>query len=124
MVALIGSILIHVVRTQWYEDWVTVPGEVTQVEFTISGTKHGSGKRHEIHYVYYVDGKTYMGSEVFNGWETEVSAGDKAEIWIDPENVELSCYAKPGPGLNQFAPFFIGAPLMLAAFLYFRRKNI
>nr|WP_317413277.1 DUF3592 domain-containing protein [uncultured Solibaculum sp.] len=117
--ACIASLGIYFARTQQYKDWVSASGVVLDIE----NYHRKSSSSHRIYYSYSVDGTVYTGDSLYSGTHTDFKAGDETDVWYNPQNPAESSFHKPGPGLDPYAPFFIGVPLALGAFGW-RRKRI
>ncbi len=116
--ACIASIGIYFARTEQYKDWVSTPGIILDIE-TYRSKRSSS---HRIYYSYSVDDMAYTGDSLYSGTHTDFSEGDETDVWYNPQNPSESSFHKPGPGLDPYAPFFIGIPLALGAFGFRRRR--
>lgn len=119
VIALICSVCIYYVRNERYKDWVSVSGVITNVEQYVSSNR----TRHNIYYSYNVNGAEYTGEESFMGNNNGHYSGEICDIWYDPDNITDSRFEKPGPGLNIFAPFFLGIPLAVGMYGFNKQRS-
>ena len=121
VVASLLSVVLYFVKTEQYKDWQSTDGVLIDTQQFNKRKGRGS---YRLYYCYTVDGVTYEGNELFSGNVPDSHyIGEPVTVWYNPENHSSSCYAKPGPGLWPYAPFFLGFPLVLSA-LGVRRKRI
>lgn len=125
LVASLISVALYFIKTEQYRDWKSTDGVLVDTQqFYGKKSKVGDGRSYRLYYRYTVDGVTYEGNELFSGNITDSHyIGEPVTVWYNPENHSSSCYAKPGPGLWPYAPFFLGFPLLLSA-LGVRRKRV
>lgn len=122
LVASLLSVALYFMKTEQYKHWQSADGVLTYTHQFDSG--RNSKRTYRLYYRYAVDGITYEGNESFSGTVPDSHyIGEPVTVWYNPEKPSSSCYAKPGPGLWPFAPFFLGFPLLLSA-LGIRKKKI
>ncbi len=118
-VASVLSTVLYFAKTEQYKDWQSTDGVLTDTQ-----QFYHKGRSYRLYYRYTVDGITYEGNELFSGNIPDSHyIGEPITVWYNPENHSSSFYAKPGPGLWPYAPFFLGFPILLSA-LGVRRKRI
>ncbi|MBR5825809.1 MAG: DUF3592 domain-containing protein [Clostridia bacterium] len=117
LVASLVSVALYFIKTEQYKDWQSTDGVLIDTQqFYGRKSKVGGGRSYRLYYQYTVDGVTYEGNELFSGNVPDSHyIGEPVTVWYNPENHSSSCYAKPGPGLWPYAPFFLGFPILLSA---------
>lgn len=109
ILAVVLSVGIYFVRTAQYNDYVSAPGVITQIDI-----RQGSGKssgNHTIYFTYTVDETEYSGASSYSGSSTDRIEGETVEVWYDPDNPGESSFHKPVPGLDPIVPLFFCIPV-------------
>ena len=111
LVASLLSVALYFMKTEQYRNWQSTDGVLINYE-----QFYHNGRTYRLYYKYKVNGITYEGNELFSGNIPDSHyIGERVTVWYNPENHSSSVYAKPGPGLWPYAPFFLGFPILLSA---------
>lgn len=121
LLALVCSVVIYFARTWQYQDWVSAPGVVTDLQH-YSGHKRSSSS-YRIYFSFDVNGKTYQGSNLYTGKDAQTAIGETREIWYNPKNPNQSSFHKPSPGLDPWAPWILAVPVVLGLIVLPLRKR-
>lgn len=109
VIASVLSVVLNIVKTNEYKDWVSSDAVITNWETTKKDVKH------IIYFKYYVDGNEYNGQDVFKGNYPENGVGDTVTVWYDPDNVSqvMRSDKKPNAGLWTYVPFIFAIPISI-----------
>jgi hypothetical protein len=106
------SAAIYFYRTKQYQNWRPADGVILEIQNYYNSRSRGSNHSHRIYYSYMVEERIYSGSSLYSGKdEGNFQTGESVEVWYNPEQESESSFHKPSPGLDPYAPFFLGIPL-------------
>lgn len=119
-VAAALSVLLNIVKTKEYSNWVSTTAVITNWQTSLS-----KNVGHTLYFKYKVGETEYSGQDSFSGNFPQEQIGDTVTVWYDPEEVTRVTRSdlKPDAGIWPFAPFFFAVPLSLYIVFGGNRRN-
>lgn len=124
LVAIISSLIIYIVRTDYYNSFIMTEGVVTDIEWLNNtpakyarihrGLKNlGSDATFRIYFTYEVDDTVYDSNDLSYKNVSKYRVGDTIDVWYAPNYPQNSFPYKPSPALEVFIPLFLAFPVII-----------
>ena len=134
LAAIISSLIIYIVRTDYYDSFIMTDGVVSDIEW-LNNTPAKYAKIHRgrknlgrdatfrIYFTYEVDGKIYDSSDLSYENTSKYRVGDNIDVWYAPKYPKNAFPYKPSPAFEVFIPLFLAFPVTIGISTLNRHKK-
>ncbi len=108
LIAAVLSVILTVIKTNEYSDWV-------RTDAVITDWKTAKDVNHILYFRYVVNGMEHNGRDIFSGNLPKSDIGNTVTVWYDPDDVSrvMISDTKPDAGLWTYSPFILAFPISL-----------